>query len=205
MNEKYEKTISTYNQNAEAYYNLNKDSTVNEDLKALNKYRELFLMYFQQNPKILDLGCGAGRDSEFFHKQKCNVVGVDLAEEFITLNKEHFPQIEFKKMNILKLDFKENEFDGIWACASLLHLEKSDITQALKEAYRVLKSEGVFYLSLKKTLKDKPKELSNDKRFFEYYEENEISKILEEVGFEIIFQKTELLNKNEWINVLVQK
>lgn len=205
MNEKYEQTISTYNQNAKTYYNLNKDSTANEDLKELNKYRELFLMYFQKNPKILDLGCGAGRDCEFFHKQKCNVVGIDLAEEFITLNKEHFPEIEFKKMDMLQLTFKENEFDGVWSCASLLHLEKTDIKQALQEAYRILKSEGVFYLSLKTTKKDKPKQLDNDKRFFEYYEEDEIIKILENIGFEIIFQKTELLNKNEWINLLIQK
>ena len=111
-------TLDYYNKNSEEYFN----STLNVDMT--NTYKE-FLKLVPEGGKILDLGCGSGRDSMNFMKLGYEVTAVDGSKELakkasVLLGKEvivnTFEELELKE-----------KFHGIWACASLLHIKREDL------------------------------------------------------------------------------
>lgn len=107
----------------------------------------LFEQQLDQNAScILDLGFGSGRDSLYFQK-KYEVYGIDATEEFC----EHAKELGLKNIFHMKaqdLNFV-NQFDGIWACASLLHIPSSELTDVFKRCHKALKENGILYCSFK--------------------------------------------------------
>jgi SAM-dependent methyltransferase len=106
-----------------------------------------FLAMIPAGGRILDAGCGSGRDSLAFLKRGYSVVSVDASTEMVkataALTRQtalllRFDEIEF-----------ENEFDGIWACASLLHVSRGNLDPVFRRLKRALKASGVLYLSFK--------------------------------------------------------
>ena len=108
---------------------------------------EIFLKYMPKRGKILDLGCGSGRDSLYFQSIGYDVLAIDPIDEFLL----HAKEIGVK--NVLKQTAEEldyiDEFDGIWASASLLHVPARDLNDVLKKCSKALKKNGVFYCSFK--------------------------------------------------------
>lgn len=125
--------------------------SVDED-DFLNRFASLV-----SGKQVLDLGCGPGHHSYFFAEKDCDVVGVDLSREMIRRAKSLFPDKKFKKMphfqvgNILEIAdvFSPNTFDAIWAAASLLHVEKKDISLVLQSMALITKNNGYIAISLK--------------------------------------------------------
>ena len=76
------------------------------------------------------------------------VVGVDMSKEMIKLAKQNFPKITFKLSDLRKINFSESSFEGIFASFSLIHLSKVDILPLLKKFNKILKKEGIIYISL---------------------------------------------------------
>lgn len=110
-------------------------------------------------------------------------------------------------MTFQEIDFEE-EFDGIWACASLLHVRRDEISSILYKIYRALKPNGVFYASFKYGDKE---EYRDDGRFFNYYDEKSFSELIKKLGY---FDILEILITNDvrkgkenekWLNVIVKK
>jgi SAM-dependent methyltransferase len=114
----------------------------------MSSFYERFLKYIKnKDAYILDLGCGPGRDLLFFKKKGYRVLGIDNSEKLIEFAKK------YSKADALVMDFREmdftEEFDAIWASASLLHLKKHEITSILKSCYKALKKDGIMYASFK--------------------------------------------------------
>ena len=130
------------------YYEENAKSFIEDTMSAdMSVQYENFLKFMPKKGKILDLGCGSGRDSIHFQNIGYDVLAVDPIDEFL----EHTKKLGVK--NVLKstaeeIDF-ENEFDGIWASASLLHVSSKDLNSVLKKCSKALKKNGVFYCSFK--------------------------------------------------------
>lgn len=133
-------TINYYNQNADAFV----ENTISVDMSAIQKR---FLSAIPKYAKILDLGCGSGRDSKFFVNLGYSVTAVDGSLE---LCQKAFSYIGLPVRCLLfeELDY-HNEFDAIWACASLLHVEKSKMQHVLALVTTALKSDGILYVSYK--------------------------------------------------------
>lgn len=148
-----------------------------------------FISLLSKNARVLDLGCAWGRDSKIFVKHNLKTYGVDLSKNMIKYAKKYAPKADFKVMDILSLKFKKDFFDGVWASASLLHLKKKDIPKALKQIKKVLKLSGIFYINLKE---GKGEELTRDQRykgarkFYSYFTESEIRRLLTNNNFKII-------------------
>jgi ubiquinone/menaquinone biosynthesis C-methylase UbiE len=87
----------------------------------------------------LDIGCGPGKDAKHFTEQGYDVTGLDLSEGLLKIAKEYCPEATFVQGDIRKLPFPDKSFDGVFACASILHMEKSQLPIVLKETKRVLK------------------------------------------------------------------
>ena len=169
-----EKTIKYYNRHAKSYY----QNTV--DLKLDNIYQE-FLSQLKDNAHILDAGCGSGRDSLFFLKQGYQVTAIDAAKELVKLSSKLLGQ-EVLQLRFQELEFEE-EFDGIWACASLLHISRDEIDDVLERFSRALVKGGVIYMSFKYG----DKEVYEKGRFFNYYDEDSFQKLVDKfVELEVI-------------------
>ena len=130
------------------YYKNNKDEFIENTFNCdMSSHYNFFEKYLSNNAKtILDIGFGSGRDSLYFSK-KYDVYSIDPVLEFC----EHAKELGLKnvyQMKVQEMNF-ENEFDGIWACASLLHIPTYEMVDVLNKCYRALKENGVMYCSFK--------------------------------------------------------
>jgi SAM-dependent methyltransferase len=158
-------TIDFYNQNAEQFYK----ETVNVDMTALYKP---FLNLLPAKAHILDAGCGSGRDSLYFLKSGYQITAIDASKELSKLASELILQ------PVLNISFQEigceNEFHGIWASASLLHIPRNEINNVLTRISKALKENGVLYASFKYG----DKEYEKEGRYFNCYDENSINELI---------------------------
>ncbi len=133
-------TLEYYNEHADKFIL----DTLNVDMMTIqNKFKS----YIPNDGKVLDLGCGSGRDSLFFKKLGYIVTAIDGSAEMCRQAEKNIGQ-PVLNMTFDKLD-NNNEFDGIWACASLLHVPSSDIKDVIIKIERALKRGGYFYFSVK--------------------------------------------------------
>lgn len=176
-------TIAWYDENAEQYArNL-------APHPASPEFIDKFVSYLD-GTNVLDAGCAAGRDSIVLSDQGLDVTGLDLSEGLISIAKATFPRISFIQGDFLSLPFEDNMFDGVWSHASLVHMQtKQDAEDALAEFYRVLKTNGIVFVFVKTSEKETDvvvDKLSNHDRFFRYYSEEEMGRMLTSQGFEVV-------------------
>ena len=134
-------TLSWYRENAIQYAEETRNSLV---LDALWE----FLSRMKEEGTILDYGSGSGRDSAYFINKGFSVDSLDGSAE-MKAQAERLFGIKVKLSSFLSLEEKE-KYDGIWAQASILHLEEHDLKTALTLIERALKRDGVFYSSFRK-------------------------------------------------------
>ena len=138
-------TLSWYRDNAIQYAEETRNSLV---LDALWE----FLSRMKEGGTILDYGSGSGRDSAYFLDKGFSVDSLDGSAE-MKAQAERLFGIKVKLSSFLSLEEKE-KYDGIWAQASILHLEEHDLKTALTLIARALKRDGVVYSSFRKGEED---------------------------------------------------
>ncbi|OGY84581.1 MAG: hypothetical protein A3F54_05755 [Candidatus Kerfeldbacteria bacterium RIFCSPHIGHO2_12_FULL_48_17] len=158
--------------------------------------RELFIKYLK-GQSILDIGCGAGRDVAWFSEQGYHVTGIDLSEKLICKAKVCAPQAVFMNIDMRKVKFPDNTFDGVWACASLLHLKKAEVAAALQDWERVLKEEGVLFVGVR----EGAGEVMEDGKWYANYSAEELAKYIKKAGFKIL----EKAAVTKWVNIYARK
>ena len=192
-------TLDYYNKNSEEYFN----STLNVDMT--NTYKE-FLKLVSKDGKILDLGCGSGRDSMNFMKLGYEVTAVDGSKELAKKASALLGK-EVIASTFEELELKE-KFHGIWACASLLHIKREDLKIVLNNLYNNLEDNGVFYMSFKYG----EKEYVDDKnRYFNCFTDESIIGFINEntkfniLGLYITEDKLGRVNEVKWLNLICNK
>ena len=135
-----DKTLKYYNENAQSFAS----GTVSV---KFTEVQDKFLEKLNLDAYILDFGCGAGRDTKYFLSRGYQVDAVDGSEQLCRIASE-YTGIKVRQMLFQELDEKE-KYDGIWACASILHLPKKQLREVLKNMYAALKSKGWIYTSFK--------------------------------------------------------
>ena len=192
-------TLDYYNKNSEEYFN----STLNVDMT--NTYKE-FLKLVPEGGKILDLGCGSGRDSMNFMKLGYEVTAVDGSKELAKKASALLGK-EVIASTFEELELKE-KFHGIWACASLLHIKREDLKTVLNNLYNNLDDNGVFYMSFKYG----EKEYVDDKnRYFNCFTDESIISFINEntkyniLGIYITEDKLGRVNEVKWVNLICNK
>ena len=135
-----DKTLKYYNENAQSFAS----GTVSV---KFTEVQDKFLEKLNPDVYILDFGCGAGRDTKYFLSRGYQVDAVDGSEQLCRIASE-YTGIKVRQMLFQELDEKE-KYDGIWACASILHLPKKQLREVLENMYAALKSEGWIYTSFK--------------------------------------------------------
>lgn len=133
-------TLTYYNQNARQFA----DTTLSVDFTAT---QNRFLKRLPLHAKILDFGCGAGRDTKYFLEQGYQMEAIDGSEELCKLA-ESYTGIPVKHMLFQELCAVDC-YDGIWACSSILHLPYQELREVLQKMAKALKSQGIIYASFK--------------------------------------------------------
>lgn len=190
------KTVKYYEERALNY--LNETQTCN-----MSHLYSFFLKYLSPSDSILDIGFGSGRDMLAFKKMGYHVLGIDPTPAFVKNAKE-------LGLNVLNNSIEEyqseREFDGIWACASLLHIKEKDLHKVFKKCAEMLKENGTMYASFK--YGEFVGERNN--RYFVDLNENNIKKYLMNSGLflvEFLITKDVRKDRSEerWLNVILKK
>ena len=133
-------TIDYYNENAKKFI----DGTVAVDFKHI---QDTFLDLLPEHATILDFGCGSGRDTKYFLEQGCMIDAMDGSLE-LSKAASKYTGINVKHMLFQELNEKE-KYDGIWACASILHVKKEELPEIIRKMSMAAKANGIIYLSFK--------------------------------------------------------
>lgn len=173
--------------------------TSNANMKELYNF---FEKHIKKGMKILDVGFGSARDMKYF-SSKYDVYGIDIVDEFVNHAKQ-LGLTQVYKQSILDITF-QNTFNAIWACASLLHIEKENLNQAFKKCNNALKGNGIMYCSFKYGTFIGER---NGRYYIDLTEES-IKEYLKDTNFKII----DILitvdvrpNRNEkWLNIILKK
>ncbi len=197
LNDVTHKTIQSYNKQAAAYAERWGDFLLDE---ALNK----FTKYLKPGGLILDAGSGPGRDMRDLQQRGYNVIGLDRSAGMLqeAAKRGAGPLV---MADMRQLPFAKHSFNGVWALASLLHLPKSDLIPALKEANRVL-GHGHIYLAVK--VGQDEIWVGDDEqgqRFFAFYHPAEVELALERADFHVLSLRLTpdgAGRGNYWINVI---
>ncbi|MCO8058011.1 class I SAM-dependent methyltransferase [Acinetobacter towneri] len=191
------KTIDYYNKHAEEFTT----STFEVDMKSLY---QPFLAELPEGARILDVGCGSGRDTLAFKNKGYQLDAIDYSEELVK-KATRLTGIPIKLKSFYEVDDYE-AYDGIWACASLLHCERSRLAEVLEKMVQALKPNGVIYISFKYGDSDRDK----DGRKFTDLDENQADALLEQ--FDNVQQIKQWVTldqrpdrQEKWLNLLWKK
>ena len=186
------------------YYDLNAEEFFSDTVDAdMSTHHDEFLKNLPKNSCILDAGCGSGRDAKLFKSLGYNVMAIDGSVEMCKLASK-YSGVNVKHMQFQEIDFK-NQFDGIWASASLLHVPSSEICDVLKRLKASLKENGILYASFKYGTF----EGERNGRYFNDLDEKTSEELFLKLDFEIkkiwITSDARKGRENEkWLNIIVK-
>lgn len=169
MAEAVNETLNFYNDNAKSFI----AGTIDIDMSHIHKR---FLEYLPEKASILDLGCGSGRDSKVFVNLGYDVTAVDGSAE-LCKHAEQLTGIPVRCLLFENLDYK-NQFEGIWASASLLHVEKEKMQTVLRLVAAAMKENGVLFASYKYGSTQRV----DNGRFYSDYTEADVPILFPETG-----------------------
>lgn len=200
MQEDVKKAIDTYNKYAKVYADRHADKILqfqlNEFLSSL------------PGKKILDVGCGPGRDTQYFKDDGFDVLGIDVSDGLLAEAKSRCPSCNFQKMDMLELSLPENSFDGVWMMASLSDVPKKDVIRVLENLNRVLRSSGVIYIAVKEGDGEKlieKKQYENSPRFYSFYRKQELEDYLKKANFKVISSTVSEDEGTRWVEITSKK
>lgn len=201
-------TIDWYDKHADMYASKAKKTNPEERIRT-------FLNYLPEHPYVLEAGCAGGHESHYFIKAGAKTVGVDISKSLLKIARRENPASTYVHANFLSLPFADDLFDGVWAHASLVHLETiSDVAQALSEFSRVVKPGGHVLIYVKKQMGPEKTEviadsLTNHDRFFRYFTVDEIKKLTENAGLSIIASSEDADEHGRpdvcWVSIIAKK
>lgn len=173
-----DQTINYYNLNAKNFI----ENTQNADMHIP---QNRFMRLLDEGASILDFGCGSGRDTKYFLKKGYYVTATDGSAELCKLASA-FSEVDVKEMLFQDLD-AINVYDGIWACSSILHLPKKDLSSVFWKMCSALKDNGIIYTSFKYG----DFEGKRNGRYFTDFREDTFQEFIKEIP--------ELIVEEQWI------
>ena len=196
-----QQTIDTYNRSAKELAEYFKG--IGPRVKDIDLAFQLVGM--PQNARVLEIGCGDGRDAKDIVSKAGWYLGFDVSKELIKLAQKHVPEASFQVADATDFDYPEN-LDIVFAFASLLHLDKNEVKAVLRRVHASLNPGGVFYISLK----ERPsysQEIKNDQygsRKFYFYNLKVISELAGK-DYAVVAHSQKTIGTTDWFEVALRK
>ena len=188
------------------YYEMHAEDFVASTLNVeMSKLYVEFEKYLNSGCKIMDLGCGSGRDSKYFIDKGYNVVAIDPSPTMCEKTKV-LSGVTTYTLKAEELAF-EDEFNAVWACASLLHVAREDQIIVFRKICYALKQGGIFYCSWKCGNQNRLEK----GRYFTDFDEQYLNRVLADVPeLQLIrsWVTTDVrfdYSEQKWLNVLLRK
>lgn len=192
-------TVETYNKTAHAMaQKFNSIGARTEDIQQVLAFVK------KQNPRILEIGCGNGRDAEEIMRHTTDYSAFDISEGMIRIARESVPQAHLSVADVETYNF-ERGIDVVFAFASLLHTPREELQKILQRVYSALNPGGVFFISVK--CGEYQEVLKSDEfgeRYFYLYTPVDIIQIAGN-QYKVLGQKITELRGQYWTEVLLQK
>lgn len=190
-------TIDYYNKYADEFT----QATLNVDMESLY---QPFLSVLQRGARILDVGCGSGRDTLAFKNRGYQVDAIDYSEVLVE-RATQLAGIAVQQQSFYEIEVQDI-YDGVWACASLLHCDRNRLPEVLKRIDAALRCGGVCYMSFKCGTTDRVK----DGRAFTDLDEKQTQELLDQLNGVAVLKQWITVDKRpdrdeKWLNVLWKK
>ena len=192
------KTLDYYNENAKTFI----QGTVDVEF---HETQDKFLALLPKEAKILDFGCGSGRDTKYFLEKGYQVDAIDGSEEMCHLASD-YTKIPVKHMLFHELHAID-EYDGIWACSSILHLPKDELKEVFFLIRDALKKDSILYTSFKYG----DFEGIRSGRHFTYFTEEDFGRFMQDIAG-LAIQETWISSDvrpgrgdEKWLNLIIKK
>ncbi|HCC05159.1 TPA: hypothetical protein DEP58_02525 [Patescibacteria group bacterium] len=192
-------TITTYNDRAQSW--ADKFDSSGTRVSDIN---ETFALIQKDSPRVLEIGCGNGRDAQEILKHTYNYLGVDASEKLVELAKQKVPNGQFLVADIEEYTLP-TELDLVFAFASLIHIPKQSLQKIFHTILASLNKGGAFRLSVKyaEEYMESTKTDEFGTRTFYLYSDDDIKEMAQ--GFTIVKNKIVGLKGKKWLEVLMQK
>jgi len=135
------RTLDHYQRSAASFWEGTRDHDVSQNVGALLRH-----MRAAAPGSILDLGCGPGRDLATFRALGHEAIGLDGAENFVRMAREH-SGCDVWQQDLLALELPLERFDGVFANAVLFHVPSQELPRVLMQLYGTLKPGGILFCS----------------------------------------------------------
>ncbi len=188
------------------YYNKNAIQFISNTVEVeFKETQNRFLKLLPEGGSILDYGCGSGRDTKYFLENHYDVDAMDGSQELCKLASE-YTGITVQHKFFQQLD-EEEIYDGVWACASILHVSYKELAGILFKIAKALKSKGIAYISFKYGTFEGEK----NGRYFTDMTEKKMRQLLNETGLFSIEQEWITgdarpgRGEEKWLNVILRR
>jgi SAM-dependent methyltransferase len=194
------------------YYSVHAAQVAQRYEEAPSSLGPRFASSFPAGGRVLDIGCGSGRDLAELARQGFDPFGVDGTPEFVQLAQQYHPELKGKVTHGLLPDFPvpfDGEFDGVLCCAVLMHIDSTELFNAALTIKRCLKVNGRLLISVPSQRSDaKEDDRDANGRLFKNYHPGYLRLIFERLGFSLIDQwgNSDAMSRQgiEWVSLLFQ-
>ncbi|ACA86253.1 class I SAM-dependent DNA methyltransferase [Shewanella woodyi] len=194
--DKYKLSVNTFNKFAQKYQDKYMDLSLYDDTF------ELFCQLINQKvcPEIFEIACGPGNISRFLI-ERCDEMklhGIDLAPNMVTLAKENNPNGYFEVMDCRDISQIDHLYDAIMCGFCLPYISREDAETLIKNSAKLLKKEGVIYLSTMEGEYTKSKldtSSNGDQMYTHYHSAEHLCEHLESNGFTVLDIKRKTISE----------
>jgi SAM-dependent methyltransferase len=173
---------------------------------------EKFASLLPQGARVLDAGCGSGQKAKFFQDRGAHVLGIDFSDKLLEIARHASPASAFRLLDLRDIRTLSEEFEGVFAQASLLHIPKTETFSVIEGMVSRLVPQGLLYIAVKAQRPGHAEEeivIERDygydyERFFSYYSLDEMRGYVDRVGLSLIHADAST-STTDWIQIIARK
>lgn len=164
---------------------------------------DAFLSLLPPSPMLLDAGCGPGHQARYFQSRGAAAIGLDYSLPMLLEGRSRDPSLKLVSGSMLALPFPTGSFHGVWARASLIHMDDRAHRTSLEEFHRVLRPEGLLYAAVRQgTGEEMRRDVQSGvemDRYFRFWQPEEWESLLQSAGFAILNRGIEAGDPEDWL------
>jgi SAM-dependent methyltransferase len=168
-----------------------------------------FASLLPQGARVLDAGCGSGQKARFFQDRGFQVLGIDFSEKLFEIARQTATASDFRLLDLRDIRTLSEQFDGVFAQASLLHIPKAETFSVIEGMVSRLVPQGLLYIAVKAQRPGHPEEemvTENDygydyERFFSYYTLDEMRRQVDRLGLSLVHGEV----SQDWMQIIARK